>query len=175
MQIRYARCLLLMSGFLLSATHAVHAADTKSMAASDIAGVYKTHFKNGLVDGTEYQSEDILEIVPVDNDRVYVVLDLQFYNGHVCNFAEIMRRETKNRYLYRGECELRMESTIENVQFEPLTDCNIYCGARGSLNHVSFLRKLKRPIRYMTGLKASQQYESAITADEERHYTAPTP
>ena len=47
-----------------------------------LAGVYKTHFKNGLVSGETYVSEDILEIAPTGPGAAYVRTHLEFYNGH---------------------------------------------------------------------------------------------
>src|SRR4030095_822830 len=47
-----------------------------------VAGVYKEQFQNAFVNGEKYQSEDVLEVVPVDNDAAYVRIDLEFANGH---------------------------------------------------------------------------------------------
>src|SRR5262249_8706223 len=47
-----------------------------------VAGVYKSQFQNGNIDGDKYQSEDVLEVVPVDDHSAYVRMDLEFFNGH---------------------------------------------------------------------------------------------
>src|SRR5262245_36685250 len=49
---------------------------------AEVAGVYKTQFQNGDIDGDKYQSEDVLEVVPVDDQAAYVRMDLEFFNGH---------------------------------------------------------------------------------------------
>jgi len=37
-----------------------------------VAGVYKYSFRNGLVDGTKFTSENVLEVVKLSPDRAYV-------------------------------------------------------------------------------------------------------
>ena len=54
-----------------------------------LAGVYKTQFKNGNIDGGKYDSEDILEIVKVSPTAAYVRTHLEFFNGHVCNIQGV--------------------------------------------------------------------------------------
>ena len=60
------------------------AAATAPLRLDAVTGVYKYRFPNALVDGTNYTSEDILEVVKVSPTAAYVKASLQFYNGHIC-------------------------------------------------------------------------------------------
>jgi hypothetical protein len=66
-------------------TGAGQASNPKSESAeflAQVAGVYKSQFQNAFVNGEKYRSEDILEVVPIDDHAAYVRMDLQFANGH---------------------------------------------------------------------------------------------
>jgi hypothetical protein len=48
------------------------------------AGVYKTHFKNGLVSGETFTSENVLEIVKLARTQPMCGRGSISYNGHCC-------------------------------------------------------------------------------------------
>jgi hypothetical protein len=144
----------------------------------DWAGVYKRRFENGLVDGTKYQSEDVLEIVPVDSDHFYLRMALAFPNGHSCSFHGIANPEG-GRLVYRGPydsvrkgaCELTVsrEKDEEGRDAVVLADrgeiplCRLQtCGARGGYTGVSWPISSRRTIRYMDIVKRSWQYADAL-------------
>lgn len=73
------------AALLISASAALGAAAVNPV--TQLAGRYSKSFENGLIDGSKYMSEDIVEIVTVDPRHSYVRLDLQFFNGHVCGLG----------------------------------------------------------------------------------------
>lgn len=147
-----------------------------------VAGVYKERFMSATIapgkapmEADEaYQAEDIVEIVPVDTEHVYVRIHLDFYNGHSCGFHGVARHEN-GAFGYRGQesaatspsrCVLRVgidkgQLSITDRLEGGVSSCQDYCGARGSLNHTIGMDR-RRPIRYMERLKASRQYQEAL-------------
>lgn len=143
-----------------------------------IAGVYKHRFMSAaIVPGQAdepYQAEDVIEIVPYDDEHVYVRVHLDFYNGHTCGIYGMARYEDGG-FVHRasdspppGEqsCTLRIgvEKGKLTLTDRPRPDasrtCSDYCGARGSLEYEIGMDK-RRPIRYLERLKASRQYKEA--------------
>ena len=141
-------------------------------ALAAIAGVYKHRFQNGTVQGDEYQSENILEIVPTGPDQAYFRTHLEYFNGHTCDLYGIADwRDGALHFQDRATegypaCRLRLEVKDGNIVFvdDPDVPCrNDYCGARGSFN-LDFKAGEKRRIRYMDRLLASTEYAAAKEA-----------
>ena len=138
---------------------------------TEVAGVYKDQFQNGDVNGDKYQSEDILEVVPVDDHAAYVRMDLEFFNGHSGKIYGIATYG-KNSLVYdngrKGEDRCVVEyvwssdKVITKADYDKTPGCRSYEGARGSLDRVEFLVKGKRTIRYMQRLKDSPQFKGAM-------------
>lgn len=134
----------------------------------EIAGVYKTHFKNELVSGEKYISEDILEIVPIGKHEAYVRMKLEFANGHSGDISGIAREENEKLVYYskKNNCLVNYVITKDNIMTEAdyskYPGCTYYHGARGTLNGLKFPRKNKRTIRYMARLKASTEFKDAM-------------
>lgn len=139
---------------------------------SAIAGLYGYHFRNGLIDGSKYWSDDVLEIVPLDARRAYVRAELKFYNGHSCSIYGVAHRNA-GVLVYRPReqispeyhCALRVTATARTVRLDDDNTCLAYCGARGSLNEVVFERARRRPISYMARLRASSEFKAALAED----------
>ncbi|HJS45262.1 MAG TPA: hypothetical protein VJ753_02565 [Rhizomicrobium sp.] len=135
----------------------------------DIAGVYKDRFTNGLVDGTKFTSENILEVVKFSSNEAYVRSHLEFYNGHFCSFRVIAKVEG-DALVWRHpagdgrQCELRMRFGDGKVTFLDRDGVcrEESCGARGGYDRVTFSAKSRRTIRYMPRLLASPQYKAAV-------------
>lgn len=165
--------------------------------AAELAGVYKERFANGLVSGESYESENILELVEVSPDRMYVRLALEFFNGHQCSLWGVAHRERLSsgteRLSYRPRraemaplsagdppCQLSitLEADPKNAKASPQVTLHdegggcrmLTCGARGSYEGISFPSEKRRPIRYLPRLLASPQYNAAV--EEEK--TPPT-
>jgi hypothetical protein len=136
-----------------------------------VAGVYKAQFQNGNIDGDKYQSEDILEVVPVDDQAAYVRMDLEFFNGHSGRIYGIAIYG-KNSVIYDpGEagderCIVEYiwsaEKVVTKADYEKTPGCIKYHGARGSLDSAEFLVKKKQRIRYMQRLKDSREFKDAM-------------
>lgn len=153
------------------------AADRSSAALiEELHGVYKFRFKNGLVTGESYQSEDIVEIVPFDDSHIYIRAHLEFANGHQCSIWGIagyedgtfVYREPENTSIMTPSCTLKISATKEKLILTDVdsatghSTCSSHCGARGSFFNYSIARSSKRKIRYLERLKASSQYLEAV-------------
>ncbi len=161
-----------------SAAKTVRKGDTAaaSRAIAEYEGVYKKRFKNALVDGSKYDSEDILEIVRYGDDTVYFRTNLEFFNGHLCGLYGIAKYED-GAFLFTESkpmaatppCKLRIKLSKGEVVFldEGGSCKNSFCGARGIFDGASFPYKAKRKIRYMERLKKSREYEEAVRDYEE--------
>jgi hypothetical protein len=135
------------------------------------AGVYKSQFQNGDINGDRYQSEDILEVVPVDDHAAYVRMELEFYNGHSGSIYGVATYG-KNSLVYdngkQGEDRCVVEyvwaadMVITKADYEKTPGCTTYHGARGSLDGAMFQVKKKQTIRYMDRLKGSAQFKAAM-------------
>ncbi len=145
-----------------------------ALLPASLAGVYKTRFKNGLVTGESYQSEDILEIVPTGPRAAYVRTHLDFYNGHQCGIygiahlegADLVYREPAAKQIGDRRCVLHVtQKGAKVVLSDEGGSCMGYCGARGSLSDDSFPVSSRRPIRYMPRLKGSQEFKEALAED----------
>jgi len=140
------------------------------IAIDDVTGVYKSRFNNGLVDGTTYKSEDVLEIVKVSPRQAYVRAHLEFYNGHVCDISGVAQLENgalvyrPHENLGKDKCELTLQRKGDKIVFgdKNFACKDMYCGARGSFNDESFPMSSRRSIRYMPRLRASSQYAAAM-------------
>jgi hypothetical protein len=139
---------------------------------STLAGRYSRHFQNGLVDGSKFWSDDVIEIVPVDAGHAYFRADLNFYNGHTCGITGIARAvgntlvyaEKQPQYDGADKCRLTISAKGKALLLDDGDNsCKTYCGARGSLaDFDSVPLSSKRAITYMARLKGSTQYKSAI-------------
>ena len=136
-----------------------------------VAGVYKSQFKNGNIDGDKYQSEDILEIVKVSKTAAYVRAHLEFFNGHVCNIWGVADAEgdalvyrAKKENVQGNRCVLTVRIKNDSVILDDQDGaCAIgTCGNRGMYNGTKFALKKRRAIRYMKVLTDSDQYKDSI-------------
>ena len=141
---------------------------------TSLAGRYSKHFQNGMVDGSKFWSDDVVEIVPVDPTHAYFRAELAFYNGHSCSIAGIAKT-TGNKLLYSEKqpsydggptCRVTITTKGKSLLLDDGDgSCQAYCGARGSLSGFdSIPLSSKRSISYMARLKGSSQYKDAIDA-----------
>jgi hypothetical protein len=161
--------------FVMAAAFAADAAPAGGTAAP-MAGVYKTRFENGLVDGEKYASENILEIVPYRGDAAFFRIHLEFYNGHECNISGIAEA-SGDRLVFRGPtdgdngpCLLSLRRAGDGIHLYEAENgaCrNETCGARGGYGFkpngaADFVLASRRPIRYLSRLLASDEYVQAV-------------
>ena len=139
---------------------------------TSLAGRYSKHFQNGMVDGSKFWSDDVVEIVPVDAAHAYFRAELAFYNGHSCSIAGVAKA-VGNKLVYREKqasydggptCRLAITTKGKSLLLDDGDgSCQSYCGARGSLSGFDFIPlSSKRPIGYMARLKGSSQFKQAI-------------
>lgn len=175
-----SKLLTVLACALLSAPLA-QAADkppTPSELMHEIDGVYKHRFTSTMVvpgkQDESYDAEDVIEVVPYDDNHLYLRAHLEFANGHVCDIAGMAGYE-HGAFVYHDPtpplpreraCALRLHVTDKKLV---LTDretpdaeatCRAYCGAQGSLDY-EIGREERREIRYMARLKKSREYRKA--------------
>ncbi len=152
--------------------------ESESAALIDtISGVYKRRFANALVDGSSYESEDVLEIVRVADNAIYFKTRLEFYNGHACSLFGIAEYRAVGGFVYvdsgnsvEGEpCRLTLYKKGDRIGLrDPGSVCRqTSCGARGAYSDTEFTLSDRRAIRYMKTILASKDYKSSLAGYQE--------
>lgn len=157
---------------LIAAMALATVAAAPASPVSTLAGRYSKHFQNGLVDGSKYQSDNVVEIVPVDATHAYFRASLQFFNGHSCDISGVAKAvgnklvyaEKQPAYEGGDTCRLTISASGKSLLLDDGEGtCRTYCGARGTLSDFRFIPiASKRRITYMARLKASDEYQGAI-------------
>jgi hypothetical protein len=149
---------------------AIAATQASTDPAQDLAGRYYDQFKDALVTGDKYTGEDIVEIAPIQPGAAFVRIHLDYYNGHSCDLSGVAQSQA-GALVYRdptpqydgGTCIHRLRRNGRSLSIDDNGGtCSGYCGARGSLTNVTVPFSSKRPIRYLTRLKASEEYRDAL-------------
>ena len=139
-----------------------------------LSGRYSKHWLNNMMDGEKYWSDDVVEIVPLSDDTAYVRVELEFANGHGCGIFGVAKAEN-NELVYREpakqdstgpQCVLHISKSGSKLHMDDggvEATCHLgHCGARGMLTwDLPF--NSKRPITYMSRLRASPQYLAALS------------
>ena len=109
--------------------------------AQDLAGRYTRAHEVGMVRGEPFQAEDVVEIAPVSAEAAYVSLQLNFFNGHMCELSGVARAEGE-ALLYTEpawddpempRCQLRIDRRGDSLHLgDGGGSCRVYCGARGT-------------------------------------------
>jgi hypothetical protein len=144
---------------------------TENHFFDEIAGVYKIKFNNGLISGEKYQSENILEIMPIDRHKVYIRMKLEFFNGHVGDIYGIATQKG-NSLIYQNKTENCLVQWVWNknnvtshTDYTKYPGCSYFHGQRGTLDNIVFPIKNRRDIRYLETIRNSQEYKSAVRED----------
>ncbi len=138
----------------------------------DLAGRYSSRFRNALVTGEQFWSENIVEIVPVDAGHAYLRFSLQFYNGHSCSLAGVAAARGDG-LVYQGppdDTVLDMPTCRLTVRREGHVlawdddhgTCKAHCGARGTFLRDDLPWSSRRPISYLATLRRSPEYRDAV-------------
>lgn len=137
-----------------------------------LAGRYSHHFLTGQVNGPDYWTDDVAEIVPIDAHDAYVRLELKFYNGHLCSIAGVAQAQSE-ALIYQGSpgdtfagsspCRLVVRRKGDALTWNDNNTCKAHCGERGSFMDGSLPWLSKRPITYLARLKSSREYNAALT------------
>jgi hypothetical protein len=147
-------------------------AGNASSFLNTIAGVYRFRFKNSFVrpeDGN-YESEDVLEVVPLSERAAYVRMTLEFFNGHSGGIYGVATLQGHTLLYDDGRagpdrCVVRFvwedKDVVTRADYELTPGCTSYHGARGTLDGARFPRSSRRAIRYLDRLKASREYREA--------------
>lgn len=141
----------------------------ESLDVGSLAGVYKHRFRNSQVDGPDFTSENVLEIVKLPDGRAYFRTHLEFYNGHTCDLSGVASAEGA-RLVYREHTDQDRDCVFtiapdggSLVLGDADNACKLsYCGMRGRFIGAVFDKKSRRTIRYMKRLLASPEYAEAL-------------
>jgi hypothetical protein len=163
---------LALAGALATATVSSAAGPTEAATfLKKVAGVYKRPFENSLVTGEKVQSEDILEVVPVDDDHAYIRMHLEFYNGHIAALYGIATYSGHDSLVYDNReagderCVLTLSWSRSEVStavdYSKTPGCRQYHGVRASLDSTFSVAK-RRDIRYLPRLRESRQFKAAM-------------
>jgi len=165
-------CAVLVSAVPFVAQTAAPGSESAAFLSS-VGGVYKAQFQNGNIDGDKYLSEDILEVVPIDDHAAYVRMTLEFFNGHSGGIYGIAIYGKDSLMYDNGKdgdqrCSVEYiwssEKVVTKADYDKTPGCSFYHGARGSLDSAEFLVKRKQTIRYMQRLKDSREFKEAMNA-----------
>jgi hypothetical protein len=180
--VRRRLSLLFGATFALIAAVSVRAADPgPGPPTSELAGVYKTRFRNADVSGDSYMSENVLTIAPYRPGLTYFSVHLEFFNGHECEISGIAKAsDDELRYhkiLMDEPCDLTIRRAADGIHvFEASNGAcrNESCGMRGGYGEspdakADFPMSSRRPIRDLPALLASDDVRDAI-----REYEAPS-
>ena len=156
----------------LMAVACLGAAAPSSSPVDRLSGRYSLHFLNGMMDGSRYWADDVVEIVPVDARHAYANIELEYANGHQCALSGVAAAEGAALVYHEpadgvaeGKCHLSIRHDGKSLRIDDDGgSCFIYCGARGTLSDVTLPWKSRHAITYLPRLKASSEYSKAIAA-----------
>lgn len=182
---------------LLAALFAFVAPSQAQQTAEGWAGVYRFNHEIGMAhDDKPARVENILEVVPLGADKLYVRIDLWAHNAHRCKFYGVTNlggntltyRGKEERYFIEsqpnpapppatidkyetGRCELSLtRRAVDGKEVIMLSDpghrCHKRCGANAYFDEASWDVKSRRAIRYLDRLKASPEYQEAIAENQ---------
>jgi len=177
----------------LAALSAFAAPSHAQPTAESWVGVYRFNHEIGMAhDDKPARAENILEVVPLGANKLYVRIDLWAHNAHRCKFYgvtalsgdELTYRGKEERYFVEsqrnpasptgtidkyetGRCELSLtRRSVDGKEVIVLSDpghrCHHRCGANAYFDEASWDVKSRRVIRYLDRLKASPEYQEAI-------------
>lgn len=135
----------------------------------EIDGVYKRRILNRTMDGDQYESEDILEIVRMSKNSIYFKTSLEFDNGHQCNLHGLATYRNNHRFLFidtevdeqKRTCLLTITPTKTGLELAELNEaCRAYCGVRGTFNGIRFNKSLRIPFPPLPPLKQSHDQKN---------------
>ncbi|MGI4851587.1 MAG: hypothetical protein ACRYGR_06565 [Janthinobacterium lividum] len=161
-QISYAENLPLENKQIIDDTHETSIID-------QITGVYKYNHRIFYISGESNMTENILEIVKINDNTIYFRTYLEFTNGHTCTLHGTAAYKGNNLFLYEdkanSKCKLEIIVGEKGIGFfdrdKPYCRDN-YCGTRGGFDGASFEKFMRKPIKYMKILKNSIEYKSSI-------------
>lgn len=139
---------------------------TKSQSElKSLKGVYTHKFQNENVDGSKYESIDMIKVLPLDSLSAYVSLEVFGYNGHGCMFNGVLTYTPIGDYMYRGpnrECALTMRTLKDEMVFGLRTEENCFCGSRMSIRDYSISLNSRQGIEQSNQIFNSDEYTESI-------------
>ncbi len=134
----------------------------------ELAGRYQHSFQSGDVSGDRFRVTDEIVIVPVDDRRAWIGMEMNFFNGHQCSLSGIAAWEG-GELLYRNAeitgpegqpCRLRIWRQGNTLRWDDgENSCRGYCGARGSLSDGSTALAGRRPLSRAERARLIREFE----------------
>jgi hypothetical protein len=153
--------------------------DSNSVASprglmAELSGVYKLRHKYSNLTVGAIEIENILEFVPISADAAYIkiVLYPDTYRDN-CAIAGVFQFKNVGGFVFQGdkspgECLLTVASKDSSLELsDPTGNCQKFCAAHGSWDEV-FPRKQRRPIRYMSKILHSSEYQAAVSSYQDQ-------
>jgi hypothetical protein len=144
---------------------------------SKLEGVYKDQVRNAMANGEKYRSENILELVRLPENGLYVKTKLSFGNGHSCSYFGAFRMNKAGKFVSIFNtnetpdnlgCQISLETDQKTVSLHSETcDYSNWCGARGMIS-ADFPASARKTIKYMGILTKSDDFKNAQKAWSER-------
>ncbi len=171
-----------VAAVILSACAVAGAIGAESMPPAQffarVAGVYKESLPGRL--GTDGPlSENILEVVPVDEGHAYIRVQLELRRGAMGSIYGIAAYNGRDSLVYDNgkggseQCALALTWTKLAVSTLPTLrktrGCRDYAAAHGAPDKISFVVARRRDITYLQGLKDSREFKAAM--DEYRAHS----
>jgi hypothetical protein len=140
-------------------------------------GLYRYKFKNGLMNGTKYESENRLALLKLTPISAYFNTHLEWANGHSCDLSGVADLDTNGALVYRKPsiedriCIFSIKATSDGLVFgDEGGACRlISCGARGRLAGVEFKFKERGKLP-ADEIRKSRDFERAV--EEHEHQPA---
>lgn len=153
-----------------------------SKAISAIEGVYKHSFTNELINGEQFRSEDVIELMRYSPETIYFRIRPNFFNGHSCGIYGIAEYHN-GAFIYTKHddtstklaCTLTIRRQNKSLNItdvvgtESRSSCRLYCGMRGSLMNYDISMTKKRAIKYEPLIKKSRQFHAAVAEFERKN------
>ena len=138
-------------------------------SAYDLAGRYTHSFENGDISGARFTSTDRVVVIPLDRNRAYFGVQLNFFNGHQCAIGGTAAIEGR-ALVYRdpdvrgvgdaSRCTFRIWREGRSLRWsDGEATCTRYCGARGSLRSGRMDWASRRPIPRAERARLLREYE----------------
>jgi hypothetical protein len=140
----------------------------------ELEGLYRYTFKNGLMNGQKYESENRLALLKLTATSAYFNTHLEWANGHTCDLSGVADLDPNGNLIFR---QPSIEGRICVFSIKPTRDglvlgdeggaCRlISCGARGRISGVEFKFQGRGKL-HADEIRKSRDFERAV--EEHQH------
>lgn len=133
------------------------------------SGEYRSLVRNTLMDGREYESEDLVRIIPITELAAYIQIHLNFSNGHACHLSGIFEYKSDESFVfhddsYESVCFLQAKAHDGKFIFtEKNESCRKACGTKGSLDSLTILSTERDVTADLETVKNTRKYRKSVS------------